>query len=281
MSVLILRSSLAQAQQLTGLDWDGTAVDGSTRRMLYWSGASLLAMAPMTLIWRVFQRNQVSGVGDGSRYYTNWFWGNRGQFDWGSGYANSYVGCHPYPVAPPTGDGKFEISTNAADAVTRDDASSPYVTNNRWYTQAFRLRNLSGTNYEYTYWVDLPSTSAANKITLTIDAALVTPPSPALMMGQAPAFNGASWGGYSRFEEQNAIERALQFYAAAHSEANIVTLSGYNYDSEVLTALSGLSLSAPWYLRMNPTPSDVSDNSGNGHHPSWDGTARPSLWTGP
>jgi hypothetical protein len=36
-----------------------------------------------------------------------------------------------------------------------------------------------------------------------------------------------------------------------------------------------------WYLNMNPTPTDIVDKSGKGHHPAWATSARPSLWTGP
>ena len=38
------------------------------------------------------------------------------------------------------------------------------------------------------------------------------------------------------------------------------------------------SVRRPWYLNLNPTPGDVTDKSGNGHHPSWDGTTA-QLWT--
>jgi len=36
------------------------------------------------------------------------------------------------------------------------------------------------------------------------------------------------------------------------------------------------SVRRPWYL----TPTNISDKSGSGHHPSWVGTERPTLWTG-
>ena len=34
-----------------------------------------------------------------------------------------------------------------------------------------------------------------------------------------------------------------------------------------------------WYLNMNPTPNDISDKSGRGHHPTWAGSGRPALWS--
>ena len=35
-----------------------------------------------------------------------------------------------------------------------------------------------------------------------------------------------------------------------------------------------------WYLNVNPTPGDISDESGRGHHPVWMGPLRPALWAG-
>ena len=35
-----------------------------------------------------------------------------------------------------------------------------------------------------------------------------------------------------------------------------------------------------WYMNLNPTPSDISDKSGNGHNPAWVGGERPRLWSG-
>ena len=35
-----------------------------------------------------------------------------------------------------------------------------------------------------------------------------------------------------------------------------------------------------WYLNVNPTPADIGDKSGRGHHPAWVGPLRPALWAG-
>ena len=35
-----------------------------------------------------------------------------------------------------------------------------------------------------------------------------------------------------------------------------------------------------WYMNINPTPSDISDKSGKGHHPAWaDPYNKATLWT--
>jgi len=249
-----------------GLEWPG---DGAVRRMLYWS--SPFSMYPATYLFKVYQRNQVSGVGDGSRYYTTFFWGNNGEFVWGSNYDKSYYGAHPYPSPAPSGNGKWEISADASDFVTRDNGSSPYVTNNAWYSQAFVATNLGGGNYRQKFYIALPSVASSNTITNDTTAP-VTPPSPAIVVGQAPNYNGASWGGYSRWEEQNAIIRGIQFYNVALTESQIVALAALETDAAVLAKCTELGISAPWYLNMNPTPTDVTDKSGSGHNPSWDGT---------
>jgi hypothetical protein len=50
--------------------------------------------------------------------------------------------------------------------------------------------------------------------------------------------------------------------------------------SEVNAPLStGAGAANIWYLNLSPTPTDISDKSGQGHHPAWVGSARPRLWT--
>jgi hypothetical protein len=34
-----------------------------------------------------------------------------------------------------------------------------------------------------------------------------------------------------------------------------------------------------WYENLSPSPQDISDKSGRGHHPEWVGSERPRLWT--
>lgn len=240
--------------------------------MLYWH--SPMPMYPATYLFKVYQRNQVSGIGDGSRYYTTFFWGNDGVFVWGTGYERSYYGAHPYPIPAPTGDGKWEISTSANDFVTRDDGSSPYVANDAWYSQAFVAQDIGGGTYQHRFYIALPSVSAANRITNKVTSAPITPPTPAIVIGQTPDNgSGQSWGGYSRWEEQNAIIRGLQFYSSPLAEAQIVALAALESDAEVLAYCAANAITSLWYLNMNPTPEDVTDKRGFGtpHNPSWQG----------
>jgi hypothetical protein len=258
----------------TGLDWDGTAPG---RRMLYWS--SPLSMYPATYLFKVYQRNQVTRSPN-NRYYTTFFWGNNGEFDWGAEYGQSYYGAQPYPSPANSNDGKWEISVIANDFITRDDGSSPYVTNNAWYSQAFVAENAGGSTRHHKFYIALPSVSTANTITADHFGGDDVPPSPALMFGQAPDDGaGLSWGHYPGWEEQNAIIRGIQVYSSVLTEAQIVDLSAMETDAEVLAYCSSESITSLWLLLMNPTPTDVTDKSGNARHGSWAGSERPTLWT--
>jgi len=81
------------------------------------------------------------------------------------------------------------------------------------------------------------------------------------MVGDNPWNPGAEvWSG---------VLRGFQFYDAQLTPSQIA--------QEI--AAPG-SARQPWYLNLNPTPTDISDKSGNGHHPSWVGNLLPTLWTG-
>jgi len=126
----------------------------------------------------------------------------------------------------------------------------------------------------------LPSTGTSKTITRD-STGQTNPPSPCLIWAQAPDNgSGQSWGGYSRWEEQNAIIRGVQVYNAALTEAQIVALAAKDYDADVLSYCSANGIASLWYLNMNWTLDDITDKSGAGHHPSWAGTARPTLWQG-
>jgi len=94
------------------------------------------------------------------------------------------------------------------------------------------------------------------------------PPTPAIVMGQAPHLNGEFWGGYPGWGEFNGIIRGIQSYSGLPTVEEI--------QSEIATPIctpAGQSLI--WYLSLNPRPSDVTDKNGTGtpHNPSWAGTA--------
>jgi hypothetical protein len=271
---------------VSGLDWDGTGLCTSASRAFYF--ATPPAQVPLTVIWRVYQRNQVAVGVHGTRYYANFFWGNDGDFNYGAGYGEAYYGAHPYPegagnpgTRDGTGDGKWEISAHANDYTQRDDGTSPFPTYEAWYQQAFRIQNTGGNVHELKYWVNLPSVTTFNTITQSIDAARTTPPSPIFIVGNAPNNDAGtvSWGGYVS-EEQNAILRGLQIYTSALTEAQITALAALETDAAAASYCTDNSITSVWYRNMNPTVADITDKSGAGHNPAWYGSGRPDDWTG-
>ena len=229
--------------------------------MLYWHNPFPIYDA--TYIFRVYPRKKSVPSSSPTGYYTTFFWGNDGAYGWDGGNANTYYGAHPYPVPAPNGPGQWEISVAGNDYLTGSEVSW-----NRWYTQAFRAwrESPSITHHEF-YW-DLPDTSKVIRQTINDpNWAHSNPTVPAIVMGQAPDWNGASWGGYPGWEELNGIIRGIQLYSGLLSVNDIL--------SEINTPKSTTAGSNfIWYLNLDPRPSDVTDKKGVGtaHNPSWAGT---------
>jgi hypothetical protein len=226
--------------------------------MLYWHNPFPIYDA--TYIFKVYPRKKTGSY----TYYTTFFWGNDGTFTWDTNnIGNTYYGAHPYPIPAPHGAGQWEISVESNDYVTGSE-----VQWNRWYTQVFRAwrESASVTHHEF-YW-DWPDTSKV--ITHTVNDpswARQNPPTPAIVMGQAPDLNGASWGGYPGWEEFNGIIRGIQIYSGLLSLSDVQ--AELNAPASTATGQSRL-----WYLNVNPRPSDVTYKKGFGtpHNPSWAGT---------
>ena len=248
----------------SGLDWPG---DGAVPRMLYWHNPFPIYNA--TYIFNVYPRKKTVPPHQ-TGYFTTFFWGNDGTFTWDGGNANTYYGAHPYPVPPPDGPGQWEISVARSDFVTGSE-----VQWDRWYTQVFRAwRESSSVTHHEFYW-DWPDTSKVISHTVNDpNWASRNPPTPAIVMGQAPNVGGVSWGGYPGWEEFNGVIRGIQIYAGLLSLTDIQ--AEINAPGSTTTGQNFM-----WYLKLNPTPTDVSDTSGRGHHPSWNGSGRPALYVGP
>ena len=243
--------------------------------MLYW--ASPPAMYPITLLFKVYPRVQTYSTGDQSKYFTTFFYGNNGQFYWDTDinlWAPSYYGGHPYPLPNRTAATAYwEIAYNAGDTTQRENGTEPQVAWSQWYSQAY-VAATSG----HKFYLNLPTVTTAWTIATSADPA-VTPPSPCICMGQTPDDGtGHSWGGFDRWEEANEIIRGIQIYNSTLTEARIVTLGGLDTDAAVLAQCATYGIT-PWYLNMNPRPTDVTDKSGSGHNPTWDGTGRPTEYS--
>lgn len=236
-----------------GLEWTG---EGPHRRMLYWDNPFPIYDA--TYIFRVLPHEKTSGA---TRYWTTFFWGNNGRFDWDSGdVANTYYGAHPYPGPPANGTQRWEISVYAMD-----ETAASEVDWDRWHVQAFRAWRESASITQHEFYYDLPD--LGSKLEFEVDDpawADMDPPSPAIVMGQAPDYMGASWGGYAGWEEFKGVIRGIQIYS------EVLTIE--DIQAEIVSPGSTVAGAASlWYLNLNPRPDDVEDKSGNGNHPAWDG----------
>ena len=232
---------------LTGLDFPGNVAvpDGQTMRFDF---TAPFAAYPATYIWRVYPRAQEG-------YYTSFFHANDSSY-----FDNQlqYYGFHPYPYPtypPPPGTTavpEWEISVDGGADITGDP-----VVFNRWYLQVAVVYH-DVTNSYHTYYWDWPDTTHKISWRGSLYAAA---PHPAIMVGDNPWNPGA--------EVYDGVMRGFQFYDRQLTPSQIA--------QEI--AVPG-SVFQPWYLNLNPTPTDIFDKSGNRHHPSWVGNLRPTLWTG-
>lgn len=239
-----------------GLMFPGSAGTRSTLRMRF---RSPLPPYPATYIWRALPLRQAG-------YYTAFFWGNDDglgdlrTFVWTKdGKADTYYGAHPYPQPAPDGNNhRWEISI-----LQRDLLGAP-VDYGRWHVQAFRAwAGRLGKHHDF-FW-DLPHLDDARSVQFIAPVTWgnAMPPVPTLTWGDAPWAPGREvWKG---------VLTGFQIYDAALSNADILREA----ESPRSTAIGRQHL---WYENLEPTPDDIADHSGRGHHPEWVGDERPTLW---
>lgn len=244
-----------------GLDFpESDTIAANTVQMLF-TGADKLPMVPATYIHRVKHRYQPS-------FYTVFF---NGRGDGTFAGSADYYGCHPYPVS---GDHKFEVSAYGGDHTTDLNANDTTVAYDAWYTQAVCVYDSGGRTYVDFYW-DLPDTTkiirfSSSGVLLAEDGAHT----PTLTYGDAP------WSPMN--ETLNGVLRGIQQYdydmSAAGTTTTDLLLEAANDTSNTPVTANGIA--NVWYMNQNPTPTDVTDKSGNGHDPAWANANRPTLYTG-
>lgn len=237
----------------TGLDFPSNG--GATNDVRFrFRGSNLNAMYPATYVWRVKLRQQAG-------YYTTFFWGPDGAFT-----GDGYYGAHPYPDGgdkPSSTSHKWEVSVYGNDYVVDANGHSTQLGYDVWRTQAFRAYD-NGTYKMHEFYWDLPDTTKVIRVPVNRDYGF--PSNPALTFGTAPWAPGT--------EHLSGILRGLQIYGATLPMSTVL--------SEVNAPLSTSAGNANvWYLNLNPTPGDIADKSGKGHHPEWVTSLRPGLWTSP
>ena len=258
-SVTVTQASGSQS----GLDFPGNVdfPSPSPSAILTWnqarSGAAPMPAYPATYIWRAYPRRNNNFF---QSYWTFLFYA-RYETTWTQGEipSHSYYGFHPWPDRETDLEHKWEISAFGDDRTATAGSAGVPVVYDQWYQQV-ATAELIGGNEVYTYYFNWPNTTT-DVIEWTHTQALPMVSDPAIIIGDAPWNQGK--------EIPNAILRGYQFYDVVLTAAQIA--------QEIATPGS---VRTPWYLNLNPTPSDVSDKSGNGHNPAWVGPGRPGLWTG-
>lgn len=246
----------AGGEAITGLlyagntEWDPDAPSASASPRWGWDPPPI-AFAPATFIYRIHPVAQPNGGG----YWTCFFDAQDSGhlvFD----FANwNYWGCHPYPNPPEHGTPQWEIS-----AFNGGDFLGAAVVFDQDYICVARMSASYLATFAYD-WVSYAANNANGRI-IQQGADEGDAPNRVLCWGDAPWRIGG--------EVFSGIMRGFQFYSSHLSNADVA--------SEL--ADPG-SVASPWYLNLNPTPTDISDKSGNGNHPSWFGADRPTLWTPP
>jgi hypothetical protein len=232
------------AGTISGLEFAGNNGSWDDIRFRF-TGSALLPMQPATYIWNLLPRQQ-------SGYFVTFFHAPETLPN-----SNSFYGAHPYPTG---GTHKWEVAANFGDYTTDANGNNTTVQWGRWHTQALVV-SASGSNSVLTLYWDLPDTS--KKIIATVPA--LRPAS-----GQVLSFGLAPWAISN--ERLKGVLRGIRMYSASLSIADII--------SEANSPLSTTAGSAGvWYMNMNPTPNDIGDKSGRGHHPAWAGSGRPALWS--
>ena len=223
--------------------------------------------AGVTYIWKYKPRQQLG-------YYVTLWWSENGNFLWDNGSSNTYYGAHPYPTGggASTSAHTWELAGMDTGADNLMTLAGPFktVVKDRWYTQALRIIDNHNGTRTARFYIDLPSTAAADIIEYTSNTSFgnINPPSPALTFGDSP------WYADYQHERLSGVLRGIKIFNKGLSESD--TLSEAAVDS-LVTAQGSANI---WYMNINPTPNDISDKSAAGHNPIWaDSAHRAALWT--
>ena len=271
----------------TGLIFPANNAAGSDIRLLL-DGANLPPRTACTVLWSSRSNSSITG------YVTHlWFSHNVGAFQ-----ADNYeVGGHPYPANSASVDGTGQSTDPGGGTGTthymemaglsaRDQIAVPGSAvlatkdGTTWKRHALQATLInSDTQIRHRYWPDVIGDSANYFERIVNVSGFPTPSAPAFYWGTSDWRSG-SGGANTNDETPNGALRAFVIVnSGALTNTQIGAISALDSDASVLSYLSGQSLSA-WYLNMNPTPTDITDKSGNGRNASWANGNRPTLYSG-
>jgi len=276
----------ASAPTPTGLIFPSNATAGSDIRLV-WDGSILLPRTSHTVIWRA---NYVQQTG---YYAVTWHSPNTGTWDNGE-YS---VGMHPFPcdggkdsngqaTGGTGGSGTVHYEEIAGLLGAYDRIASPsspgpqdtfLVTKGVWYLQA-RVVELSGTTLTHTFYPDVennPTKFIRQSFETTNPLWNPSPANPAFYFGASDWRSNQPASGQND-ETPSCTLRGIAMFNAPLSISDIQTEAASTGNTAVTTA----GQASVWYINKNPTPTDVTDKSGQGRNPSWANANRPTLYTG-
>jgi hypothetical protein len=202
-------------------------------------------------------------------------------------------GTHPYPASNSAVNSEGQSLSGSGGAGTvhyyeiaglgaSDFLASPggtavlVVKDGGWITQA-RTSEIAGSVLRHKFWpnVAIPNKFIQQDVSLASFNA-ITPTNPAFQFGGSP-WRSNHPSATMNDETSGGVLRGFKLFNTALSISDIAVEAA----DETNTPQTAAGTASVWYMNVNPTPSDVTDKSGKGHHPSWVGSARPSLWSGP
>lgn len=265
------RSSI---QPQTGLLFPSNGVAGGNIG-LDWTGANMVPAHSHTVIWKARYVQQTG-------YYAV-AWHCRADDTFAGG--GDYIGSSPYPCdGTVNGNGQalnygagftthFHelVPAGGSDFIASPGGSALAVTKGVWYSQARTVEVINGgAQVRFRFWPDIEN-NPAFVIEQTFNAGDCALSGAALKF----RFGASPWtaSGSANSETPSGTLRFLLQYGRALSLSEIQTKIARTTDDTTDPDV--------WYSNLNPTPSDVSDKSGKGHHPAWPaGNAnRPTLVT--
>lgn len=268
------RYTIGSSEAVTGLDFPANTTAAATVYFI-WSAANTPDITPLTVMYRTAPKAQSAGPVSNSRYYTGWFIGNISTGDpFSFLFLNPYVGCHPFPNPSPSGtSSNWEIAIQQGDITTDDNGNSTdVVKDGTSYSQASVVTRIGNELRAKYYW---HLRSNVNKVITydSVDSYANRGGGPGSAYGMC--FGAAPWNPGN--EEGCSIIRGIQVFQAALTLTQIQALEGVESNAAALVTAANQGVSH-WYLNINPTPSDITDKSGNNRNPSWANANRPALW---
>lgn len=275
--------TIIASEILTALDFPANNAANSDIRFKF-NGTNLPSRTSFTAIWASCTNTSVTG------YVTHCFWSH----DVGVFQSNLYeLGGHPYPANSAAVDGTGQTTNSGGGTGTthymemaglggRDQISNPGTAvlttkdATTWKRHALQA-TVVGSTVRHRYWPDIIGNSS-NYFERTINTAdLPSPSAPAFYWGTSDWRSGAT-GANTNDETPNGKLRGFVIVNdGGLTSTQIAAIAALDTNASVLSYLAGQSLS-PWYVNMNPTPSDVTDKSSAGHNPAWANSLRPNSF---